>query len=144
MARSMRTLAAFVSGRRTKWIVPAVWLLLLVVFLPLGAKLTDETKDETSSFLPASAESTEVNHLLKDRFASGQTVNGIIVYRRATGLPAADRRKVISAARRARAGLPLVGKPVVPFQGRATRGLVSPDGRVAYTVLTFRDNYDKL
>src|SRR3954447_18461822 len=139
MARSMRTLAAFVSGRRTKWIVPAVWLLLLVVFLPLGAKLTDETKDETSSFLPASAESTEVNHLLKDRFASGQTVNGIIVYRRSTGLTAADRRKILSDASRAQSELPLIGKPAVAFQGPAGRRLASPDGKLAYTVLTFRD-----
>src|SRR4051794_30928025 len=117
MTRSMRSIASFVSGRRTKWVVPAVWLLLIVIFLPLGSKLQDETKDETSSFLPGSAESTEVNHLLKDRFASGQTVNGIIVYRRAGGLTAADRQKIFSDAGRIEAGLPLVGKPVVPFRG---------------------------
>jgi RND superfamily putative drug exporter len=124
--------------------VPAVWLLLIAVGAPLGSKLNDVTKDETSSFLPSSAESTEVNHLLKDRFASGQTVNGIVVYRQAAGLTAADKRKIMSDAKRAQAGLPLIGKPVVPFQGPASKGLVSPDGRVAYTVLTFRDNYDKL
>src|SRR5438034_11301397 len=96
----MRSLAAFVSGRRTKWLLPVIWLLLIVVFTPLGSKLADETSDETSSFLPKSAESTEVNNLLKARFASGQTVNGIIVYRRATGLTAADKRKIISDAPR--------------------------------------------
>jgi RND superfamily putative drug exporter len=133
-----------VSGRRTKWLVPVVWLVLIAVGTPLGSKLQDVTKDETSSFLPSSAESTEVNHLLKDRFASGQTVNGIVVYRRATGLTAADRRKIVADARRAQAELPIIGKPAVPFQGPASRGLVSPDGRLAYTVLTFRDNYDKL
>jgi putative drug exporter of the RND superfamily len=139
----MRALAALVSGRRTKWLVPVVWLVLIAVFTPLGSKLADETKDETSTFLPKSAESTEVNNLLKERFASGQTVNGIIVYRRATGLTAADKRRIISDARRAQAELPLVGKPAVPFTP-ARRRLVSPDGRLAYTVLTFRDNYDKL
>jgi putative drug exporter of the RND superfamily len=139
----MRSLASFVSGRRTKWLVPVVWLFLIVVFTPLGSKLTDETSDETSSFLPKSAESTEVNNLLKQRFASGQTVNGIIVYRRVTGLTPADKRKVVSDAGRLQRAVPLIGKPAVPFTP-GDRGLVSPDGRLAYTVLTFRDNYDKL
>src|SRR6476620_1429275 len=106
----MRALAAFVSGRRTKWLVPVVWLLLIAVFLPLGSKLTNETSDETSSFLPKSAESTEVNNLLKQRFASGQTVNGIIVYRRATGLTPADKRKVVADAKRLQQAVPLIGK----------------------------------
>jgi putative drug exporter of the RND superfamily len=139
----MRSLAASVSGRRGKWLVPAVWLVLIAVFLPLGGKLANETKDETSSFLPASAESTEVNHLLSDRFASGQTVNGLIVYRRATGLTPADKRKIVSDARRTQAELPLIGKPAVPFQNGPS-ALVSRDGRLAYTVVTLRDNYDKL
>src|SRR2546428_10693872 len=121
-----------------------VWLVLIAIGAPLGSKLKDVTKDETSSFLPSSAESTEVNHLLKDRFPGGQTVNGIVVYRRATGLTPADKRKMLADAPRSQAELPLIGKPAVPFQGPASKGLVSPDGRVAYTVLTFRDNYDKL
>jgi RND superfamily putative drug exporter len=139
----VHSLAAFVAGRRTKWVVPAVWLLLIVIFLPLGSKLADETSDETSSFLPRSAESTEVNNLLKERFASGQTVNGIIVYRRSTGLTAADKRKVVADARRVQAKVPLIGKPAVPFTPSGRR-FVSPDGTLAYTVLTFRDDFDKL
>src|SRR5437762_2192277 len=123
----MRRLAALVSGRRTKWLVPVVWILLIAVFTPLGKKLGDETSDETSSFLPKSAESTEVNDLLTHRFASGQTVNGLIVYRRSTGLTAADKRKIAADARRAEAELPLIGKPLVPFAG-GPRQLVSPDG----------------
>jgi RND superfamily putative drug exporter len=139
----MRSLAAFISGRRTKWLVPLVWIVLVAVMLPLGSKLGNETSDETSSFLPASAESTEVNHLLEDRFASGQTVNGLIVYRRETGLTLADKRKIASDARRAQAELPLIGKPVVPFHGGPS-ALVSSDGRLAYTVVRLRDDYDKL
>ena len=46
--------------------------------------------------------------------------------------------------RAAQSALPLIGKPVVPGRGVAGRGLVSPDGRLAYSVLTFRDDYDKL
>jgi RND superfamily putative drug exporter len=139
----MRALASLVSGRRTKWLLPAVWIVLIVVFSPIGQKLGDETSDETSAFLPKSAESTEVNGLLSHRFASGQTVNGLIVYQRSTGLTAADRRKIAADARRVQGALPLIGKPVVPFTDHA-RGLVSRNGQVAYTVLTFRDDYDKL
>jgi len=140
----MRSVAAFVSGRRTKWVVPLVWLILMAVFLPLGSKLTDETSDETSSFLPKSAESTKVNNLLKDSFASGQTVNGIVVYRRPGGLTTADRRKIREDARRIKGVVPVIGNPAVPFEGPATRGLVSPRGDVAYTVLAFRDDFKNL
>ena len=139
----MRTLAAFVSGRRTKWLVPGIWLLLIIVFAPLGSKLADETTDDTSSFLPKSAESTEVNDLLKERFASGQTVNGLIVYRRGTGLTALDRRKIAVDARRVQADVPVIGRPAVPFTPSG-RGLVSSDGTLAYTVFSLRDDWDKL
>jgi putative drug exporter of the RND superfamily len=139
----MRSLAAFVAGRRTKWVVPVIWLVLIFVFGPLGSKLGDETTDDTSSFLPKSAESTEVNNLLQDRFASGQTVSGIIVYRRTGGLTAQDRRKILVDARRIQAEVPVIGRPAVPFTPRG-RGLVSPDGSLAYTVITLRDDWDKL
>jgi putative drug exporter of the RND superfamily len=140
----LRLLAAFVTGRRTKWLVPLVWIALAVVLTPLGSKLTDETSDETESFLPESAESTEVTRLLNTRFRSGQTVNGLIVYRRAGGLTEADRRKIRSDARRTQAQLPLVGRPAVPSERGPNRRLVSPNGELAYSVLTFRDDYDEL
>ena len=89
----MRTLAEIVAGRRTKWLVLATWVLLLVALPPLGSKLAEETVDDTESFLPASAESTEVVRLLDQRFESGQSSNGLIVYERRGGLTAADRAR---------------------------------------------------
>ena len=44
----------------------AFWIVLAFAFSPLGAKLADETQDDTASFLPESAESTEVVELLDD------------------------------------------------------------------------------
>jgi putative drug exporter of the RND superfamily len=140
----LRLLAAFVSGRRTKWLVPLVWIVLAVVFTPLGSKLSDETSNETESFLPKSTESTEVTRLLNTRFRSGQTLNGLVVYRRAGGLSPADWRKVRADAARAAAELPLVGEPTVPARRGRDRALVSQNGDLAYTVLTFRDDFDKL
>ncbi len=112
--------------------------------MPFGWKCQEVTKDRTSGVLASKAQSTPVNHLLRTRFAGGQTVNGTVAYRRAPRLSAADKRKIVSDARRAQAELPLVGKPVVPFQGPGARELVSPDGGLAYSVFTFRDNYKKL
>jgi RND superfamily putative drug exporter len=140
----LRALASFVSGRRTKWVVPLAWVVLIGLLAPLGGKLADETNDETESYLPRSAESTEVTRILNERFESGQTVNGLVVYRRSGGLTTADRAKVLSDARRAQSELPLAARPDVPFGARSGRELVSVDGDVAYTVLTFRDDFKKL
>ena len=54
----VRALAAFVTGRRTKWLVLALWIVLAVALAGPGSKLADETNNETESFLPDDAEST--------------------------------------------------------------------------------------
>ena len=115
-----------------------------MAFAPLGAKLTDEVEDSTESFLPASAESTEVVRLLEDRFAGGQTAGGLVIYRRGGGLTEADRDKIAADARRATAELPVQGEPVLPFGERAPPGLVSPDGTLAYSLYAFPDDFDEL
>ena len=71
-------LASFVTGRRTKWVVLAIWIVAFVALMPLGAKLADETEDDTASFLPESAESTEVVELLDSEFSEGETTQGLI------------------------------------------------------------------
>ena len=43
----MSALASFVTGRRTKWIVIALWVVAVAALTPLGAKLVDETQDDT-------------------------------------------------------------------------------------------------
>ena len=98
MPRRMRALASFVTGRRTKFVVLGLWIVLAVVFSPLGSKLADETKDDTASFLPESAESTEVVNLLDDRFADQETSQGLIVYQRDGGLTEADKQKIAEDA----------------------------------------------
>ena len=49
-----------------------------------------ETSDDTQSFLPSSAESTEVVRQLDEEFPGGETDQAIIVYQRDGGLTAAD------------------------------------------------------
>jgi putative drug exporter of the RND superfamily len=143
----MRAFAGFVTSRRGKWVVLAIWIVVFAALMPLGAKLGDETQDDTTSFLPASAESTEVVKRLDDDFASGETVQSTIVYQRDGGLTAADKQTIAEQAKELEAlpnsELPLSGPPVVPFAKGSPPGLVSPDGSLAYTVLTTPTNYDE-
>ena len=94
----MSALARFVTGRKTTWIVIGAWFLAVLVFGPLAGKLADATQDDFASFLPESAESTEVQNLLSERFPGGATAGGLIVYRREGGLTAQDRAKIASDA----------------------------------------------
>jgi RND superfamily putative drug exporter len=139
----MSLLASLVTGRRTKWSVLALWIVLAAIFSGPGSKLADETNNQTQSFLPDSAESTKVLDLQDERFASRQTRDALIVYRREGGLTAVDKRKLQRDAGLAARTLPVVGVPVTPFSGGA-RGLVAPGGEVAYSVMTFPDDNDKL
>jgi putative drug exporter of the RND superfamily len=142
----MNALASFVSGRRTKWIVLGVWLVAFVALSPLGAKLQDETVDDTESFLPESAESTEVVRILDDEFDAGETTNGLVVYERDGGLTAQDRQRILDDAEEMQlAGaedLPLTEPPQVPFTPGAPPTLVSAKGDVAYSVLTVPTDFE--
>jgi putative drug exporter of the RND superfamily len=132
----MRRLAEIVAGRRTKWLVLAGWLVLLIGLAPLGGKLADETVDDTESFLPASAESTEVVRLLDEEFKSGQTSNGLLVYERPGGLTQADIARARRDARRVARAIRVTERPQGP--------VVSRSGDVALVTLTVPEDYDKL
>jgi RND superfamily putative drug exporter len=133
----------FVTGRRTKWVVLVAWIALAAALAPLGSKLASKTNDSTESSLPKNAESTRVVQLLQKDFPGGQTITGLVVYHRAGGLTAVDKAKMVEDARNAEAKLPIVGKPVVPFQAGAPSSIVSPKGDLAYTVVAVPDNQDK-
>jgi len=140
----MRALARIVAGRRTKWVVVVAWIVAAAVLAPLGAKLGDVTDNRTETFLPPEAESTEVLRLEEQRFPGGETVGGLVVYRREGGLTAADRGRIARDAQRLDRALPLVGRPVVPFTKGSPRALVSPRGDVAYTVISLPDDNERL
>jgi RND superfamily putative drug exporter len=140
-------LASFVTGRRSKWVVPAIWIVAVIALTPLGSKLPDETRDDTTSFLPASAESTDVVNLLDDEFPDGETTQGIVIYQRDGGLDEADQEKIAADADALEAlpedELPLTAPPVAPFTADAPPELVSPEGDLAYMVLTVPTDFEK-
>lgn len=78
----MRTWSRWVTGRRTKWLVVATWVVLVVALAGLGAKLGQATDDRTQSALPQGAQSTTVLKRLASEFPSGQTASGLIVHQR--------------------------------------------------------------
>jgi putative drug exporter of the RND superfamily len=143
----MRRLASIAAGRRGKWAVLAVWVVLFAALFPVGSKLSDEVEDDTTSFLPESAESTEVVELLDEEFPSGETTLGVLLYQRDGGLTAADREKIAADAKALEdlpeEDLPLTRPPETPFDPRPVPGLVSPDGDLAYTVLTVPTNFEE-
>jgi putative drug exporter of the RND superfamily len=140
----LSALASFVTGRRTKWVVIAVWIVAVFALSPLGGKLADATRDETASFLPSGAESTRVQELLKDRFPGGETTIGLIVYKREGGLTQADRAKIARDAQRVDEAIPVTQPAQVPFSSDAPPGLVSQNEDAAYTVVTVPLDFDRV
>jgi len=86
-------LAGLPAGRRTKWLVLAVWLALAAGAVPLAGKVSQVVANSATVELPRGAEATEVTGMA-DRFPDGAVVPGVVVYVRDGGLTPADRAKV--------------------------------------------------
>ncbi|GGV61545.1 putative membrane protein ActII-3 [Streptomyces griseoloalbus] len=87
-----RGVAHLVCGRRAKWLVLVLWLVMLFLTAPLAQKLTDAQDNDAASWLPGSAESTQVLKISED-FRPEQ-IPAIVVYARDGGLTAADRERI--------------------------------------------------
>lgn len=116
-----RRLAALPCGRRGKWVVLLVWILLAVVFGPLAGKLTGVEKNVASSYLPASAESTKVLRA-QNAFQPPNVTPAVIVYTRSTGLTPADLALAASARAQIEGTAGVIGAvppPVPSADGKA-------------------------
>jgi hypothetical protein len=84
----------FPAGRRAKFgVFTVVFLLSALIGGTFAGKFEDAQKNETVSFLPGDAES--VKALDKIKTFSGDELSGaVIVYRRDSGLTAADKRAI--------------------------------------------------
>ena len=119
-------LIAFVCGRRTKWVIVAFWLLVVVALGSLAGKLQGAEKNDASSYLPGSAESTqELNE--QAAFQSKNYNPALVVYVRDTGVTAADIAKA-NADARFFATLPAVN-------GRVAPPIISSDHKAIETVI---------
>ncbi|KKD06073.1 MMPL family transporter [Streptomyces sp. WM6386] len=89
-----------VCGRRAKWVVLALWVVGLFLTAPFAQKLTDAQDNDAASWLPGSAESTQVLKLSED-FRPEQ-IPAVVVYARPDGLTAQDRAQIEEDARQLR------------------------------------------
>ncbi|BCL19196.1 MMPL family transporter [Streptomyces tuirus] len=89
--------AHLVCGRRAKWIVLVFWVVVLVVAAPLAMKLTDAQDNDAASWLPGSAESTQVLQISED-FRPEQ-IPAVVIYARESGLTAQDRARIAEDVR---------------------------------------------
>ena len=121
-----RRLDALPCGRRSKWAVLALWIVVIALAGPLAGKLTGAEDNQTSSWLPSSAESTKVLRL-EGRFTNTGVLPAVVVYTRDAGITAADRAAAAAdAAAFARA-------PHVT--GHVTGPIPSKDGKALQTLV---------
>ena len=109
----MSKLLTLASGRRVKWIVALVWLLVFMGVNAAGlpTKYTDAQENESSSFLPGDAESTKALAAIEE-LQGGENAAAVVVYRRDGGLTAADRAVMAEDRRNFNADLPRATQPL--------------------------------
>ena len=122
-----RAIVSAPAGRRVKWLVLVAWLIVVVVAGPLSGKLTGAEKNDTSSWLPPRAESTQVLNL-RSQAISPNVYPAVVVYDRSSGLTAADKAKAASDAARF-AGV------AGAIRGQITGPVVSADGKAMQTIV---------
>ena len=88
------SLFTFPAGRRTKWIVFALWF--VAIFIAAGpanlpGKFQDAESNEATSYLPGDAESTKALSATES-LQKGEIAPAVIIFRREAGLTAADGR----------------------------------------------------
>src|SRR3954451_12412461 len=143
-----RQIAGKLTGRVTKWLVLGFWILVLMAAGPLAGKITDVQDNQTSSWQPGSAESTQA----LDRLAPFQDENDIprvLVYEKSDGLTKADLATIgqqLDQVQGLDGAVPAKGPngtPVAP----STLVQVSSDRQVAQGQVTFnfgKDGWNQL
>jgi len=82
-------LAQLPGGRRTKFAVIAIWIVVLIAIGPLAGKFEDAQENDPADYLPANAESVKTIEGL-DGFPSDDEADAITVFHRDGGLTAED------------------------------------------------------
>ena len=135
----LTTVANAVSRSGTSLLLLVAWLLILPAAGFLSSKLYGITNNDASSYLPGTAESTQVYSILAHQ-GRPQPVDATVVYVRETGITPQDQAKVAadaSAFARLTGGLPL-SQPIPSRDGEALIVHVPLRGNVVEGVSTIR------
>src|SRR5215210_1592710 len=84
-----RQIAGKLTGRVTKWIVLAFWIIAVVVLGSFAGKLTEVQNNEAASWLPGNAESTKALDKLEP-FQDQNAIPTTVVYEKKSGLTEED------------------------------------------------------
>ena len=123
-----RQLAGRLTGRVTKWVVLAFWVIVLLISAGFATKLTDVQNNEAASWLPSSAESTRALEKLAP-FQDQNDIPTVVVYTRPGGLTSQDLSAIRGQVTELQDMDGVVGKAVGPIP--------SQDGVVAQTIVTY-------
>src|SRR5882672_5322590 len=93
-----RSVVGVITGRRIKYFIILFWLVIAALAGPLAGKLTGVEKNDAKSWLPGSAESTQVLDA-QASFSSPNTIPAVVVYVRDSGMTPADQQKVAADVR---------------------------------------------
>src|SRR5215212_634063 len=143
-----RQIAGKLTGRVTKWLVLAFWLIAVMAAGTVAGKLTDAQDNQASSWLPASAESTQALDKLAP-FQNQNEIPTVLVYEKESGLTKADVSEIgrqLDEVQQLDGAIPARGpdgSQVQPSQMMQ----VSEDGKVAQGMVTFnfgKDGWNEL
>ena len=115
-----------IVGRKTKWVVVGLWLVIILGMGGLAGKLSDAQENDAQAWLPGSAESTQALDR-QEAFKSPNTYEAVVVYTRDGGLTAADRTNIAADALE----YPTVGK----IDGSVSDPVFSKDGEAAQVII---------
>jgi len=133
-----RQIAGKLTGRVTKWVVLAFWIIIVMAAGSVASKLTDVQDNQASSWLPASAESTKALEKLAP-FQNQNDIPTVLVYEKTSGLTQADKTEIgkqLDQIQQLDGAIPAKapdGSTVQPSQ----MVQVSKDGQVAQGMVTF-------
>jgi RND superfamily putative drug exporter len=111
MARRLLTLPA---SRRAKWAFAVVWLLLAMIAGSFAGKFQEAQRNDPSSYLPGSAESSKALAQSKTISGGAEITETIVVYHRDGGLLPGDLAAIEADRRELNARLPAAGVPAPP------------------------------
>ncbi|MGW4892729.1 MMPL family transporter [Kitasatospora sp. NPDC004240] len=130
--RRLTQLVVLPAGRRAKWAVLLLSAVLLALATPLAAQIADVADDNAASFLPRTAEATQVDKVAK-RFPDSDVLPALVVYARPGGLTEADNAKIAADRQK-----------FAPFaiEKSVEEAVPSPDGKAALLTVPLRDHED--
>jgi RND superfamily putative drug exporter len=118
-----RRIAGIPCGRWSKWAVLVFWVAVFAVAGPLAGKLNSAQQNDSSAWLPKSAESTQVVELAK-RFTPSDIFPALVVYERPAGaITPADQAKVAADVQRFAGVRDVTGKVLGPIPSKDGRAL---------------------